>query len=131
MFIAWIDENISPTPEHRYPSGHPAPPETPAAPEGAQVMRQFPPRDQMPAGRPFRDRVHGHPAHRGQHGVDPPRTARRPAPGPRSTTPPTSPGAAGSACASHVMNSPTCSTPDCQVRPDRAHHRRNSAIEYA
>ena len=29
------------------------------------------------------------------------------------------------------MNSPICSTPDCQVRPDRAHHRRNNAIEYA
>jgi hypothetical protein len=31
MFIAWIDENISPTPEHKYPSGHPT--YTPGNPE--------------------------------------------------------------------------------------------------
>jgi hypothetical protein len=29
------------------------------------------------------------------------------------------------------MNSPSCSIPDCHSRPDRAHHRRNNAIEPA
>ena len=38
------------------------------------------------------------------------------------------PDAAGPACASHVMNSPSCSAPACQSFPVRAHHRRNSAI---
>jgi predicted metal-binding membrane protein len=53
------------------------------------------------------------------------------APGPASTTAPGSasmPDAAGPACASHVMNSPSCSAPACQSFPVRAHHRRNSAI---
>src|SRR6266516_1285969 len=62
-----------------------------------------------------------------------PRTAA--APGPASTTP--APAAApapetdGPACASHVMNKPSCSTPAGQGRPDLAHHRRNNAIEPA
>src|SRR5712691_6893168 len=53
------------------------------------------------------------------------------APGPASTTAPGSasmPDAAGPACASHVMNSPSCSAPPCQSFPVRAPHRRNSAI---
>ena len=41
------------------------------------------------------------------------------------------PDTAGPACASQVMNSPSCPTPACQVRPDRAHQRRNNAIEPA
>jgi hypothetical protein len=52
-------------------------------------------------------------------------------PGPASTTAPGSaskPDTDGPACASHVMNSPSCPIPACQSRPDRAHHRKNSAM---
>ena len=34
----------------------------------------------------------------------------------------------GPACASHVMNSPSCAAPACQSRPVREHHRKNNAI---
>ncbi len=53
-------------------------------------------------------------------------------PGPVSTIPASPPApipeAAGSACRSQVMNNPSCSAPACQLRPVRAHHRRNNAI---
>jgi hypothetical protein len=53
-------------------------------------------------------------------------------PGPASTTAAPAgaprPETAGPACASQVMNSPSCPIPACQVRPDLAHHRRNSAM---
>ena len=52
-------------------------------------------------------------------------------PGPASTTAPgpaSMPDTSGPACASHVMNSPSCPLPACQSLPVRAHHRRNSAI---
>ena len=55
-------------------------------------------------------------------------------PGPESTSPPDpapAPDACGPACPSHVMNNPSCSTPACQLRPVRAHQRKNNAIEHA
>ena len=57
------------------------------------------------------------------------------APGPANTTDPARAApaleASGPAWASHVMNSPNRSTPACQDRPVRAHHRRNNAIACA
>ena len=38
---------------------------------------------------------------------------------------------AGPACCSQPMNSGSCSAPACQLRPVRAHQRRNTAIECA
>ena len=54
-------------------------------------------------------------------------------PGPATTTADdaSAPETAGPAWANHVMNNGSCSAPACQVRPVRAHHRRNNAIECA
>src|SRR5271166_4107320 len=52
------------------------------------------------------------------------------APGPATTTLAAS-STDGRAWASHVMNNAKPSTPACQDRPDRAHQRRNNAIECA
>jgi hypothetical protein len=52
-------------------------------------------------------------------------------PGPASTAAPagaSTPDTARPACASQVMNKPSCPAPASQLRPDRAHQRRNSAI---
>ena len=53
-------------------------------------------------------------------------------PGPHRTVPGSPlPDAPGPACASHTMNSPSCSIPACQPRPVPAHQRKNQATEHA
>jgi hypothetical protein len=85
----------------------------------------------MPAGLARSDRMDGHPAHRASTAL----IRRAPRAGgvadPDSTTPAAPPDTSGPACAGHVMDNPICSMPACQVRPVRAHQRRNNAIKHA